>query len=106
MFAAEFVFAMAFFLSTPRSFSLSKLNVLNPSRAANALIGNGRFAGKSAKSVRPWNILRFASFVSADADGKVTVSYQGRPIVLRLYYMNGFNPAAAPYLGPFSTGCL
>ncbi len=104
MFVAAIVFAMAFFLSTPRSFSLSKLNMLNPSHAANALIGNGRYAGKSAKSVRPWNILRFASFVSADADGKVTVSYQERLIVLRLYYINGFNPAAAPYLRTFLNG--
>ena len=65
MFTAALVFAIAFFLSTPRSFSLSKLDVLNPAHAASALIGNGRFAGKTAKSVRTWNILRFASFVSA-----------------------------------------
>jgi len=104
MFAATLVFAIAFFLSTPRSFSLSKLNVLNPAHAANALIGNGRFAEKTAKSVRTWNILRLASFVYADADGNVTVSYQGRPIVLRLYYIKGFNPAAAPYLRTFLNG--
>jgi hypothetical protein len=104
MFAAALVFGIAFFLSTPRSFSLSKLDVLNPAHAASALIGQARFAGGSAKSMRTWNILHAASFVSADADGKVTVSYQGRPIALRLYYIKGFNPAVAPYLGCFLKG--
>ncbi|HTD14334.1 MAG TPA: hypothetical protein VK673_04110 [Chthoniobacterales bacterium] len=104
MFAAALLFSIAFFFATPKFFSLSKLDLLNPAHAANALIGNGRFAGGSPRPVRTWIILRFAAFVSADTAGKVRVSYHGHQIDLRLYYMKEFNSAAAPYLSSFLKG--
>lgn len=104
MFAAALLFSTAFFFATPKFFSLPKLDLLNPAHAANALIGNGQFAGGSPRPVRTWIILRFAAFVSADTDGKVRVSYHGHQIDLRLYYIKEFDSAAAAYLRSFLKG--
>lgn len=98
MFTVTLLFSIGYFASSPDSLSLPKFSMFNPAHAANTLIGKGRIAGSSANQVQTWKILRSAAFVSADVDGKVTVAYQGRQIALRLYYLNGFNSAAVPYL--------
>jgi hypothetical protein len=98
MLAATLLFTIGYFASSPHSFSLPKFNMLNPSRAASAVIGKGRVSSGTVKKVPTWIVLYPAAFVSAGADGHITVAYRNRQFGLRLYYLDGFNSTAVPYL--------
>jgi hypothetical protein len=95
MFTATVIFIIGYFASSPDSFSLPKFNFVNP---AWALIGNGRIPRSPVADRETWKVLHSAAFVSAEPDGKITVEYQAHQFGLRLYYVDGFNSAAVPYL--------
>jgi hypothetical protein len=95
MFTTTLLFTIGYFASTPDAFSLPKFNMFNPART---LIGNSRISRGSAKEMQTWKVLHSAAFVSADPDGKITVTFQEHRFGLRLYYLGGFNSAVVPYL--------
>jgi hypothetical protein len=95
MLTATLLFTIGYFASSAGSFSLTKFNMFNPARA---LIANGRTSRGPVSERQTWKVLRSATFVSAGADGKITIAYQAHQFGLRLYYLDGFNSAAVPYL--------
>jgi hypothetical protein len=95
MFTATLLFTIGYFGSSPNALALPEFNMFNPTHA---LIGNGRMSRGPVKHFQTWKVLHSAAFVSAEADGKITVAYQAHQFGLRLYYLDGLNSAAVPYL--------